>query len=147
MSEEAGRKAGLRLLEHPHHELYDPAMPGELMGLERFLRITLPPSLRGLLLVGSGGVLANGDLLLGTQDPDELGATIHATAQELWGEGMPRNLLPLVDGERFLCLDLSAADAEGECPVVEVDPETFEVLGDLGPLPSFLESLLESGAR
>ncbi|AKU90211.1 SMI1/KNR4 family protein [Vulgatibacter incomptus] len=137
MSESEGRKVAAEFLDHPDHELYDEAMPGELQGVERMLKVRLPPSYKGFLQVGSGGVLASGALLLGTKDPDELGATLHAVATDLWQEGLPRHLLPIVDGDRFFCLDLSAADDAGECEVVEVDPEAFTEIARLGAFPAF----------
>ncbi len=142
MSEVEGRAAGEALLEHPEHEIYDEAMPGELQGLERMLKIRLPPSLKGLLQVGSGGVLASGALLLGTKDPEELGSTLHAVATEMWKEGLPPQLLPFVDGDRFFCLDLARPDDAGECEVVEVDPDSFEILRRLGGLPAFVREVL-----
>lgn len=141
MSTEEGRAVGEALLDHPEHELYDPATPGELALLERLLRVTLPPSFRALLEVGSGGILATGDLLLGTKDPDQLGATLHEVARPLWEEGLDRTLLPFLDGAQLCCLDLAAADEAGEAEVVEVDPEELRVVRRLGPLPQFLRQL------
>lgn len=137
MSESEGRAVAAAFLEHPEHELYDEAMPGELQGLERMLGVTLPPSYRGFLLVGSGGVLASGALLLGTKDPEELGATLHAVASSLWREGLPRHLLPIVDGDHFFCLDLERADE-----VVEVDPDDFRVIRSVGSFAAFARTLL-----
>lgn len=142
MSEAEGKAVGEEFLEHPEHELYDGAMPGELMGLERMLRVRLPPSFRAFLQIGSGGILANGAILLGTKDPDELGATLHSVATELWREGLPKEFLPIVDGEAFFCLDLSTADESGECEVVEVDTDSLEVQRRLGRFPDFARSVL-----
>ena len=142
MSEAQGRAVGEAFLDHPEHELYDPAMPGELQGLERMLGVRLPPSFRGFLLVGSGGVLATGAIVLGTKDPDQLGATLHAVAKDLWSEGLPRHLLPIVDGDRFYCLDLSRVDGGNECEVVEVDTESLEVVGRHGSFAAFAEQVL-----
>ncbi len=140
MSEADGRAIGEAFLEHPLHELYDPAAPGELQGAEAVLKIRLPDSYRGFLLVGSGGVLATGDLLLGTKDPDGIGATLQDVAPALWDDGLPRTLLPFYDGDRFLCLDLASPGGD---EVVEVDPETFEVGARLGAFPAFARPLLE----
>jgi hypothetical protein len=142
MSIDEGRRVGEELLEHPEHELYDEATPAELDMLERVLGVSLPPSYRGLLLVGSGGILATGSLLLGTKDPEELGATLQVVARELWSQGLPKELLPVVDGEHFFCLDLASRDEHGECEVVEVEPETFRPLSRLGSFPSFARSHL-----
>ncbi|HWV39477.1 MAG TPA: SMI1/KNR4 family protein [Vulgatibacter sp.] len=142
MSEADGRAVAEAFLEHPEHELYDEATPGELQGLERLVGVTLPPSLRAFLLVGSGGVLATGALLLGTKDPEQLGATLQSVTTDLRREGLPAHLLPIVDGDRFYCLDLSRRDAEGECPVVEVDPERFAPIATLGTFAAFAREIL-----
>lgn len=139
MSEAEGREIGEALLAHPTHELYDPALPGELAGAEALLKVTLPASYRGFLSVGSGGVLATGDLLLGTKDPDGIGATLQEMAPALWADGLPRSLLPFYDGARFLCLDLLSPGGD---EVVEVDPETFAVGERLGRFPEFARGLL-----
>lgn len=142
MSEAEGRAIGLAFLDHPEHELYDEALPGEIQGMERLLGVKLPPSYRGFLQVGSGGILATGALLLGTKDPEELGASLHAVTIELRREGLPPHLLPVVDGERFFCFDLSVRDAEDESPVVELDPETFAPIANLGSFPAFAREVL-----
>lgn len=142
MSEAEGRAVAEAFLGHPEHELYDEATPGELQGLERLLGVTLPPSYRAFLLVGSGGVLATGALLLGTKDPEQLGATLHGVTSELRREGLPLHLLPIVDGERFYCLDLSARDDGGECQVVEIDPESFAPIATLGTFAAFAREIL-----
>lgn len=139
---EDGRAAGEALLSHPDHELYDPAGPLEIFAVERLLRVSLPESLRGLYEVGSGGVLASGDLLLGTKDPDGFGATIGEVTRALREEGLPESLLPLVDGERFFCIDLSSGDE-----VVELDPEDFSVLRRCGSLPAFVRAELLQATR
>lgn len=146
MSEAEGRAIGVAFVDHPMHELYDPALPGELKSAEALLKITLPESYRGFLTVGSGGVLATGDLLLGTKDPDGIGATLQDVAPALWEDGLPRTLLPFYDGERFLCFDL---ESPGGDEVVEVDPETFAVGARLGAFPAFARTLLaaEPGPR
>jgi hypothetical protein len=143
LSEAEGRAIGEALLNHPVHELYDPALPGELKSAEALLKIRLPDSYRGFLSVGSGGVLATGDLLLGTKDPDQLGATLQDVAPAMWADGLPRTLLPFYDGERFLCLDLASPGGD---EVVEVDPETFEVGKRLGSFPEFARTLLSAEA-
>jgi|GEM_PF-5905687 len=142
MSEAEGRAVAEAFLEHPEHELYDEATPGEIQGLERLLGVKLPPSFRGFLAVGSGGVLATGALILGTKDPEQLGATLHGVTSELRREGLPAHLLPIVDGERFFCLDLSARDAEDECLVVEVDPEDWRPTATLGTFAAFAREVL-----
>ncbi|HEY0838991.1 MAG TPA: SMI1/KNR4 family protein [Vulgatibacter sp.] len=142
MSEAEGRAIGEALLEHPEHELYDEALPGEIQGMERLLGVKLPPSYRGFLQVGSGGILATGALLLGTKDPEELGASLHAVTIELRREGLPVHLLPIVDGDRFFCLDLSRRDEADECPVVELDTETLEPIADMGSFPAFAREIL-----
>ena len=142
MSEAEGRAVAEEFLEHPEHELYDEATPGEIQGLERLLGVKLPPSFRGFLTVGSGGVLATGALLLGTKDPEQLGATLHGVTSELRREGLPPHLLPIVDGERFFCLDLSARDADDECLVVEVDPEEWTPIATLGTFAAFAREIL-----
>jgi len=142
MSEAEGRAVAEAFLEHPEHELYDEATPGEIQGLERLLGVRLPPSFRGFLAVGSGGVLATGALILGTKDPEQLGATLHGVTSELRREGLPAHLLPIVDGERFFCLDLSARDAEDECLVVEVDPEDWRPTATLGTFAAFAREVL-----
>lgn len=110
--------------------------------VERLLRVRLPPSLRGLLQVGSGAFLADGDLLLGTKDPEGFGATLQELAPALWEEGLPRRLLPLVDGARFVCLDLERRDETGECEVVELDPDDWEERARWPNLVRFAEVVL-----
>lgn len=139
MSEVEGREIGEALLAHPRHMLYDGASPGELEGAEALLAVMLPTSYRGFLSVGSGGVLETGELLLGTKDPDGIGATLQEVAPSLWADGLPRSLLPFFDGARFLCLDLDGADGD---EVVEIDPETFTIEARLGRFPSFARTLL-----
>lgn len=142
-----GREIGLALLDHPDHELYDEALPGEIASVERFLKIQLPPSYREMLEVGSGGILENGDLLLGIKDPEELGATLHEVARASWAEGLPKNLLPIVDGEAALyCLDLDVRDTEGECPVIELDPEGLEEQRRWASFPAFAREVLLPGS-
>jgi hypothetical protein len=132
-----GRAAGEALLAHPDHELYDPAGPLDIFAVEKFLGLQLPESYRGLLEIGSGGVLASGDLLLGTRDPEGFGATLAEVTRAMRAEGLPDTLLPIVDGERFFCLDLAAGDE-----VVEVDPEEHTVLRRCGRLPDFVRTEL-----
>lgn len=142
MSATEGRAIGQALLDHPDHEMYDEALPGEIASVERFLKVKLPPSYRAMLEVGSGGVLATGDLLLGTKDPEELGATLHEVARSAWAEGLAATLLPIVDGERFFCLDLAARDADDEAEVVELDLESMEEVGRWPNFPAFASEIL-----
>ena len=142
MGASEGRAIGEALVEHPEHEVYDEATPGEIAGAERLLAVQLPPSYRAMLEVGSGAILADGDLLLGTKDPEGFGATLHQVARALWDEGLPRHLLPIVDGARFVCLDLQSRDAEGECAVVELDADTLEELHRWPDFPTFAREVL-----
>lgn len=142
MGASEGRAVGEALLDHPDHELYDEAMPGEIAMAERLLKVQLPPSYKGMLEVGAGALLSNGDLLLGTKDPEGLGAMIHQVAQTAWDDGLPRHLLPILEGERFFCLDLETRDAEGEAPVVEIDTETLEELHRWPDFPAFARAIL-----
>jgi len=137
-----GRAIGEALIEHPAHELFDEAAPGEIAMVERLLRVRLPPSFRALLEVGGGAILEDGDLLLGTKDPEGFGGTLHDVARALWEEGLPRHLLPIVDGARFVCLDLDARDEAGECEVVELDADSFEELRRWPDFPTFARAVL-----
>ncbi|WP_373044700.1 SMI1/KNR4 family protein [Vulgatibacter sp.] len=142
MGASEGRAVGEALLEHPDHELYDEALPGEIASAERFLKVRLPPSYKAMLEVGSGGILADGDLLLGTKDPEGWGATLHQVARAMWDEGLPRELLPIVDGAHFVCLDLQACDEGGECAVVELDAESLEEKRRWPDFPAFAREAL-----
>lgn len=142
MGTSEGRDVGQALLDHPDHELYDEATPGEIAMAERLLKVQLPPSYRAMLEVGAGAILADGDLLLGTKDPEGFGATLHQVAKELWDEGLPRHLLPIVDGERFVCLDLDARAPDGEAAVVEIDPDTLEERHRWPDFPAFARDVL-----
>lgn len=142
MGASEGRAIGEALLDHPDHEIYDEASPGEIAMAERFLKVQLPPSYKGLLEVGAGGILADGDLLLGTKDPEGFGATLHEVARAQWAEGLPGHLLPIVDGARFVCLDLSRRDEAGECEVVEIDAESHEELQRWPDFPAFARAVL-----
>jgi len=137
----AGRDAGRRLVAHPGHELFDPVTPAELTACERALGVALPDALRGLYDEGGGGVLEDGALLFGPIDPDELGTSLAAVARTHWADGLPKSLLPLLDGERFLCVRLGVPEAE----VIEVDPEEFTERGSLGPLAKFVADELCRG--
>ncbi len=137
----AGRDAGRRLVAHPGHELFDPVTPAELAACEKALGVALPDALRGLYDEGGGGVLEDGAILLGPIDPDELGSSLPAMALSLWEDGLPKTLLPLVDGERFLCVRLTGTP----CEVLELDPESFEERASLGPLVTFVNDVLCRG--
>lgn len=140
-----GRAVGQALLDHPDHEIYDGALPGEITSAERFLGVQLPPSYRGVLEIGSGGILADGDFLLGTKDPEALGESLHEVARAAWEAGLPRRYLPIVDGARLVCLDLEDRDSAGECPVVEVDGDTFEEVARWRDFPTFAREVLLEG--
>jgi hypothetical protein len=142
MGASEGRAIGEALVEHPEHEIYDEALPGEIASAERFLKVQLPPSYRAMLEVGGGAILADGDLLLGTKDPEGFGATLHEVARSLWAEGLPAHLLPIVDGARFVALDLQTRDAQGECEVVEIDAESHEELERWPDFPAFATAVL-----